>query len=226
MKFIRTRCYQNDAKGLNANGKFSIWAVILTTNEIKTQAKRNPARMTYRPIELFRVLSNGANDKHAIISHLGGFEALSDLDTVKKTIELDARYEIDEDDNATVFFYADQNVIFYSPENTPTTEYKEFFSFDFLGYVPGSFYHVFDAIFKGGNFATVDGSKYLTGEEKIPAALPEQIAALKKFKEDMKVAREAAYKVRNAAREEAADVKKATRGTTEISDSASDDAEE
>ena len=180
MKIIRSRAYTMET------GKYSIWWVCLSAREIERVAKKHPEHKTYAPVTGFRVLTNGQNNGVATIHLLRDYK---DYDSIVRTLVLKANYQEEADDAGTteVTFTSETPFSTNVPDAKKEKTFKLQFKYDFLGYVSGSFYLMFDAVIRGAEFASVDGSKILGGSEEAKGYTQEMVDELMELKKQIKV---------------------------------------
>lgn len=147
MKYLRTRGFTK------AEGKFSIWEVFLSKNEIKAISKKHPNKLTYDNITRFKVITKVKDNSAVKITMLDKTDNNIEL----KSCEFIANVVKDEDDNAIVTFTADDKFTRYiNEDNEPNNIFTYNFRYDFLGYTTGSFYKLFFDVYKSGHFATIN----------------------------------------------------------------------
>lgn len=190
MKFVRTRAFNRE------EGKFSIWTIIMSQADLKRIAKLHPKKLTMDPIMHFRVITNAGTDNTVSIAQI---KNLTDLNSIIKKISFSVKYVEDDDYNMNVFFDADTPVTTIDRRNELITNIKYFFRYDFLGYKSGSFYRLFNDIFFGGNFCTIDGSSYLESDNNIPTFAPEEVDNILNFRKQLTAKSKEEYDLRNAA---------------------------
>lgn len=187
MKFIRTRNFNR------AEGKFSIWTVILDVKEIKKFHEKYPGKKIYSPCTHFKVVTSSPKKDWVSITLLDNIE---DLNSVVDNVVFMSEYIHDQEDNVTAIFEADKAICYDSPNSEPVKIRKYEFSYLFLGYKPGSFYQLFNSVFNGGYFARIDSSEL----QRMENVSEEYYKYLLDLKDKHTKEKEAEYKIRDEAK--------------------------
>jgi hypothetical protein len=207
MKFIRTRGFTAD------EGKFSIWEVILSPNEIKNYALKHPQNLTYNMAEKFKVymkVDDGASIKIRLVDQIDDEKVIKEC-SFTATVD-----DTNDEDIPKVIFNSQTNTADIVLMNSDISEkpFTYIFATDFLGYKTGSFYRLFSDVFKYGYFATVDGKAIVEEATKSDLLHKERLENLRLQREKIKEDRKKSYDSKNE--EKKATIVKKIKGTKTV----------
>jgi hypothetical protein len=146
------------------NGKFSIWTVYFSQQELTKIALSNPEHLTYNPVELFRVTIKVANNKPTEISLYEPVSPDTESDAIIKTIRFIPVITKSDDGDITVEFNPSESVVKMNTDLSPTPLVYYFSYLNAEWHKTGSFYNLFNDIIKYGTFALVDGTALISDQ--------------------------------------------------------------